>query len=374
MNTIFAYLHSWAASNTIVALLLALLALMVWRMAKNDYWRLVWREITANKTAVVSACILAIYASIAILDSVGWRRPLRDHESGAVMRNEAGKVIYDSGASALDYLLKPLSSKKEITYSAPFAETQFTPVMEVEDGRVRQSKPKLKYPYRHICGTDRIGEDVLVQAIKSIRTALVIGILTTLVAVPFALFFGLTSGYCGGIFDTLVQFLCTLLNSIPSILLIAAIMLFFQKGLPQLCFAMGIGSWTVLCRLIRGETLKLREAEFTQASVALGMPAWKVMLRHILPNVMHIVLMHIVLRFSGLVLTEATLTYLGLGVSADTVSWGTMINDAREELTRDPVIWWKLTTAFCFMVGLVLPANLFGDAVRDALDPKLRTH
>jgi peptide/nickel transport system permease protein len=136
---------------------------------------------------------------------------------------------------------------------------------------------------------------------------------------------------------------------------------------------MGITSWTGLCRVLRGETLKLREADFVQASEAMGIPRLKIMLKDIVPNVMHIVLITAVLSFSGRVLAEAVLSYLGVGVGADTISWGTMINDARLELARSPVIWWKLFAAFIFMLGLVLPANLFGDAVRDALDPKLRT-
>ena len=177
----------------------------------------------------------------------------------------------------------------------------------------------------------------------------------------------------GGFVDDALQYICTVFSSVPTVLFIAAFMLIFGTGLPQLCVAMGIASWTGLYRLLRGETLRLREAEFVQASVAMGTSTWRILLRHIIPNVMHLVLITAVLRFSSGVLAEAVLTYLGIGVGADTVSWGSMINDARTELTRDPIIWWKLCSAFVFMLGLVLPANIFGDAVRDALDPRLRT-
>ncbi len=190
---------------------------------------------------------------------------------------------------------------------------------------------------------------------------------------PFALFSGVVSGYMGGFVDDALQYVCTVFSSVPTVLFIAAFMLIFGTGLPQLCVAMGIASWTGLYRLLRGETLRLREAEFVQASVAMGTSTWRILLRHIIPNVMHLVLITAVLRFSSGVLAEAVLTYLGIGVGADTVSWGSMINDARTELTRDPIIWWKLCSAFVFMLGLVLPANIFGDAVRDALDPRLRT-
>jgi peptide/nickel transport system permease protein len=162
------------------------------------------------------------------------------------------------------------------------------------------------------------------------------------------------------------------LESVPDILLIASYILLFGRSTANLCIILGITSWTGLCRLLRAETLKLRGLEYVQAAKALGAGRIAIMARHILPNVSHIIVITFVLRFSRLVLTEAVLSYLNLGVSPGTGSWGHMINAARQELTRDPMVWWNLATAFVFMVGLVLPANLFGDALRDALDPRLR--
>jgi peptide/nickel transport system permease protein len=123
---------------------------------------------------------------------------------------------------------------------------------------------------------------------------------------------------------------------------------------------------------LRGETLKLREIDYIQAATALGVRRVQIMSRHILPNVMHIVLITVVLDFSGLVLIEAVLSYVGVGVDPSTDSWGNMINSARLEMAREPIVWWSLAAAFAFMLGLVLAANLFADAVRDAFDPRLR--
>jgi peptide/nickel transport system permease protein len=225
----------------------------------------------------------------------------------------------------------------------------------------------------HLLGTDKVGDDVFYRALKGVRTGLIIGGFTTLIAIPFAIFFGVIAGYFGGRVDDVVQYLYSTLASIPDILLIAAFMLLFGRGLFNLCLIMGITSWTGLCRLLRGETLKLRELEYVQAAEAFGVSRAKIILRHIVPNVMHIVLISFILRFSGLVLAEALLSYLQIGVDPTTGSWGNMINTARLELAREPVVWWNLAAAFVFMFGLVLPANLFGDAVRDALDPRLRT-
>jgi len=366
---------SWTWQNLLTSGLVVILALLVWRLSRREYWRLAAREIKTRKGAMVCAVILACYAVIALLDSIGWTRPLRDQETGEILRQpETGQILRDNGASALDYLLTPLRLHREKTYSSPLAEEQYSAETVLgDDGSPRRVHPRLKYPGTHLFGTDRVGTDVLYQALKSIRTGLIVGLLTTLIAIPFALLAGLAAGYWGGLLDDAVQYLCAVLSSIPTVLFIAAFMIIFGQGLPQLCLAMGIASWTSLCRLLRAETLKLRELEYIQAAVTLGQPGWRIILRHILPNVLHLVLITTVLRFSSEVLAEAALTYLGIGVSASTCSWGTMINDARTELTREPVIWWKLTAAFMFMLGLVLPANIFGDAVRDALDPRLRT-
>jgi peptide/nickel transport system permease protein len=238
----------------------------------------------------------------------------------------------------------------------------------------------------HILGTDKAGQDVFYMALKSVRTGLVIGTLTTLIVTPFAMMFGVLAGYLGGRIDDIIQYMYTTLSSIPDILLIAAAMLIFQVGLTAketilsaderlvyLCIIMGITSWTGLCRLIRAEVLKLREIEYIQAADAFGVARPTIMLRHLVPNVLHIVLISVILRFSGLVLAEAVLAYVGIGVDPSMQSWGNMINQARLELAREPVVWWSLLAAFVFMLGLVLPANVFGDAVRDALDPRLRT-
>lgn len=366
---------SWTCQNLIV---LALLLLGVWlftAMRRREYWRLAGREILARKSAVVSGAILAAYLLIAVLDSVGWRNAERDPETGEVRRNpQTGEVVYDKGASVLDRLLRPLANRQELYYSAPLAkEAYIYETQEGEDGTVRRAHPALQHPRTHLLGTDRIGNDVLLLSLKSIRTGIIIGLLTTLIAIPFALLMGILAGYFGGWLDDVIQYVYTVVSSIPTVLFVAAFIVIFGVGLPQLCVAMGLASWTSLCRLLRAETLRLRESEFVSAAVALGTPSWRILLKHILPNVLHVVIITTVLRFSSEVLAEALLTYLGIGVGAETMSWGVMINDARSELTRDPVIWWKLTAAFVFMLGLVLPANLFGDAVRDALDPRLRT-
>jgi peptide/nickel transport system permease protein len=244
-------------------------------------------------------------------------------------------------------------------------------------------------PNYHVFGTDKVGQDVLYQALKSIRTGMVIGTLATLVMLPFALLLGVAAGYFKGRVDDMIQYLYTTLSSIPGVLLIAAAVLMMQvyienhpemfptteiradARLIALCVILGVTSWTGLCRLLRGETLKLRELEYIQAAQAFGVSHWRVMMRHVMPNVMHIVMIALVMDFSSLVLAEAVLSYVGVGVDPSMISFGTMINSARLEMAREPMVWWSLAAAFVFMLALVLAANLFADAVRDAFDPRL---
>jgi len=240
----------------------------------------------------------------------------------------------------------------------------------------------------HVLGTDRTGNDVLWQALKSIRTAWVIGSLTTVAMLPPAIVFGVAAGYFRGWVDDVIQYLYTTMTSIPGVLLIAACVLMMQVYIDThadlfptsaqradlrlflLCMILGLTGWAGLCRLLRAEVMKLRELEYIQAARAFGVSHIRVMARHLLPNLMHIILITVVLEFSGLVLYEAVLSYLGIGVDPSMNSFGTMIDKSRMEMSRDPMIWWTLLAAFVFMLAMVLSANLFADGVRDAFDPR----
>ena len=211
----------------------------------------------------------------------------------------------------------------------------------------------------HVFGTDRTGNDVLVLTLKSVRTAFVIGMLSTLATLPLAVVLGILAGWYRGWVDEAVQYVYTTLSSVPNVLLIAACVLMVQVALDKhpewfdtgveradlkvflLCAILGVTGWATLCRLVRAETLKLRELEFVQAATAFGVAPARIMARHILPNVVHLVLITAVLNFSDLILYEAVLTYVGVGVDASTSSFGGMINLARSEMSRDPLVWWS---------------------------------
>ncbi|MBI3359030.1 MAG: ABC transporter permease [Nitrospirae bacterium] len=332
------------------------------------------RQIVKRPMAMAAGVILLCYLLVGLLDSFHFR--LKDQP----------ELL-----SVLDILLTPLRMHGEKTYSAPLAKVGYTKET-VEDSTGAKSRiyPPLLYGGSHLLGTDKVGQDVLYLSLKAIRTGLVVGTLTTLIMLPFAVLLGISAGYFKGWVDDLIQYLYTTLSSVPGVLLIAATVLILQVYMDThaddfkssaeradvklffLCLILGTTGWIGLCRLLRGETLKISELEYVQAASALGVSHGKIITRHILPNVMHIILISAVLDFSGLVLTEAILSYVGIGVDPSMISWGNMINSARLEMAREPIVWWSLLAAFVMMFGLVLSANIFSDAVRDALDPRLR--
>lgn len=244
------------------------------------------------------------------------------------------------------------------------------------------------WPSWHILGTDATGSDALYSALKSVRTAFVIGSLATLTTLPFAVVLGISAGYFKGKVDDVIQYIYTTISSIPSVLLIAASVLMvqvfidknpqlFATGLERadlrlflLAAIIGMTSWAGLARLLRAETMKVSAMDFVTAAKSFGVSDTRIMARHIFPNVVHIVLIVMVLDFSSIVLYEAVLSYVGVGVDPTMDSFGSMINAAAVEMSRSPVIWWNLLSSFIFMVTMVLSANLFASGVREAFDPR----
>ncbi len=325
---------------------LVVLGLMTWAYLsarRQPLWAEAFRRIRRNRLALFALAIIGLYGLVALADSFG----------------ATDKVSQDR-VTLLDRIAK---RDAERTYSKPL-DTMTT----------GEPKPqKLKAPGSHFLGTDGTGQDVFYRTLKGARTAFIIGGLTSVISVPLALALGLLAGYKGKLWDDIIQYVYTVLSSIPSTLLLIVLVLVLGKGLPQICIALGITRWVGLCRLARGETLKHRDREYVRSAKALGVSDAGIMGRHILPNLLPVVIISTTLGFSGLILSEAILAFLGVGVDESVGSWGNMIDAARDELARDPIIWWNLTGASVAMFVLVLAFNLIGDALRDAVDPRLRS-
>jgi peptide/nickel transport system permease protein len=331
-------------SNAVVAALL-IFAAASWRIAsRSDLWRNAARELLRRRPIAITT--VAIFVTVGLLDSIAW---IGGSDDGL----PENAFALTQPRSMIDRTFP--TSFQEASYSAPLAQNEF------------YGNAPLKHPGTHWLGTDILGRDVLHLTLKGVRIALLIGGLTSLIVIPLALLLGVSAGYFGGRIDDAVFFVMSTLASIPSLLLLIALIMALGRGPVQVCVAMGVTSWVGFSRIVRGEALKLRELDYVAAARALGVSEPKIIWRHILPNLMHLVVITFVLLFSGLVLSEAVLAWLGIGIDG---SWGQMIDQARDELARDPVVWWNLLAASSALFVLLLAVNLVGDAVRDILDPR----
>ena len=245
---------------------------------------------------------------------------------------------------------------------------------------------------RHWLGTDYLGRDVFLRAVFASKTAVKVGVIASLISAFVGVLLGMLAGYYGGKTDDFTVWIYSTFASMPSLLFILAFALLVSKGFlsptlehsfallakalrtepGMLAVYLGIGltGWVALCRVVRAETMKLRDRQYVMAAKALGLSDFRILTGHILPNLAHLIIVYFTMRFAYAVMTEVIVSYLGLGVQFEP-SWGVMIADGQERLWRG--IWWEVGGATAFMFLLVLALNLLGDALRDALDPRLRT-
>ena len=245
---------------------------------------------------------------------------------------------------------------------------------------------------RHWLGTDYLGRDVFLRAVFASKTAVKVGVIASLISAFVGVTLGMLAGYYGGKTDDFAVWIYSTFASMPSLLFILAFALLVSKGFlsptleksfallakglrtepGMLAVYLGIGltGWVALCRVVRAETMKLRDRQYVLAARAMGLSDFRILTRHVLPNLAHLIIVYFTMRFAFAVMTEVIVSYLGLGVQFEP-SWGVMIADGQERLWRG--IWWEVGGATVFMFILVLALNLLGDALRDALDPRLRT-
>ncbi len=281
-------------------------------MKENSLWKDSFGRLIKDKTAMISLIVVVIYTLVALLSAMG------------LIAADWAKEV---GASNL-----PPSSE-------------------------------------HWFGTDIFGRSVFMKVVRGTQIAMSVGVATALISIPIGVFLGAIAGYFGGWVDDCVTWLYTTFSSIPNIMLLISITMILGKGIFAVYIALGATSWVTLSRLIRGEVMKHKEREYVQAAGAIGGGHMRKLFRHILPNVTHIVIINTSLQFQIAIKSEVILSYLGIGVQGEP-SWGTMIDDAKLEISRG--VWWQLAGATLAMFLVVLAFNLLGDALRDSLDPKLK--
>lgn len=223
--------------------------------------------------------------------------------------------------------------------------------------------------WQHWLGTDIFGRDVLARVIHGTKIAMSVGFVTTLIAVPIGILLGAMAGYFGGRTDDLIVWFYSTLSSIPYLLLLLALAFVLGKGIVSVYIALGFTSWVDICRVVRGECIKLRERDYVAAARALGASPLRIIGRHLLPNVLPLIFINASLLFVSAIKAEVILSYLGVGVQGEP-SWGIMISDARLELIGRGV-YWQLLGATLAMFVIILALNVLADSLRDAFDPRL---
>lgn len=235
---------------------------------------------------------------------------------------------------------------------------------------VHEGERYLPPSWSHPMGTDNLGRDVSLRLVQGARIAFHVGIMTSLIAIPLGVVLGLLGGYFGGKVDSLVVWLCATVASMPGLLFILAISMVVGQGLAGIYLGIGLTTWVGVCRTIRAEVMKHKAKAYVQAARVLGYSHLRIMFRHILPNVAHIILIQFSIRFPGAVATEVFISFLGIGVQGEP-SWGIMINNARLRLWQG--VWWEMTFVTLAIFTLVLVFNHLADYLRDRLDPALRS-
>ncbi|MCA9279689.1 MAG: ABC transporter permease [Phycisphaeraceae bacterium] len=269
-----------------------------------------------------------------------------------------------------------------IRSAAAAQQTKVSDVIDVQIGRVNELVSRvipmpsgfagLVYRLKMICGTDGQGRSVLVRAIYSAKIAIQVGVVTGLSAVLFGSLLGAAAAFFGGWVDHSVNWLYSTFSSIPSLVLLAVLAFMFMGSdvdgtLVPLYVAFGMTYWIGPCRVIRGEAMKIKELEYVQAATAIGFGRFYILVRHIIPNTLHLMFINFSLLFIAAIKGEVILTFLGLGLK-DGASWGLMINQSKSQIVQD--FFWQIGTATFFMFVLVLAFNILTDALQDAFDPK----
>ena len=253
------------------------------------------------------------------------------------------------------------------TYNVVNTSARYLPPLSVAEIQ-QPNKPTTKQFF--LLGTDNLGRDVALRLVQGTRIAFHVGIVTSLIAIPLGVILGLLGGYFGGRVDSLVTWLCATVASMPGLLFVLAISLVVGHGLLGIYLGIGLTTWVGTCRTVRAEVVKHRDRAYVQAARTLGYSHARIMFRHILPNVAHIILIQFSIRFPSAVATEVFISFLGIGVQGEP-SWGIMINNARLRLWQG--VWWEMAFTTAAIFALVLVFNRLADDLRDRLDPALRS-
>ncbi|MGY4831723.1 ABC transporter permease [Sphaerotilaceae bacterium SBD11-9] len=339
--------------------------------SSNGVWKAAWKRFRSDRVGMVSLAIVLAFGLLVLaaglgLVAKGWQQEVGVPNAppsfmGPAAKTETLAIATPKGPNVDISAVDPLAPRYK-EWDERAAKFKTTETVKAET-----------LPF----GADRLGRDVLAKAVKGAEISIMVGLLAALAATLIGTVLGAAGGFFGGKVGDLLEWVYNVFTSIPTILLIftfAAVLnradAVIPKGIWSIVIILGLTGWTGIYRLVRAEFMKHSAREYVRAAEAIGASPMSRMFRHILPNVSHVVLVQLSIHVVGFIKAEVILSYLGLGVSVDQVSWGTMLAEAQSELILG--YWWQLAAATAFMAVFVTAFALFTDALRDALDPKLR--
>jgi peptide/nickel transport system permease protein len=331
----------------------------------SGLWALAWRRLRADRVAMVALAIVAAFLLLLLLSASGL--VAADWEKEVAVNYAPPTFVGATG-----------SGTPNVVAGAPMAvpDNPFDPLADdirqlraglAGSGQVAAAGRLASLPF----GADKWGHDVIAKTIKGGQTSIVVGLVAALLAVGLGTVFGALSGYFGGVVDDLFNWFYSIFTAIPAILMILTVAAVLQqKGVATIVLILGLTGWTGPYRLMRAEYIKHKGREYVLAADAIGASHWRKMFSHIFPNVSHVALVQLSILVVGFIKAEVILSFLGFGVPVGVVSWGSMLNEAQNELILGK--WWQLTAAAVAMAMLVTAFSLLADALRDALDPKVK--
>lgn len=368
-------------------------------ITSEGLWALTWKRLKADRLAMFSLGIVVLFLGLLVFSASGfvasdWSKEVGVHYAPPDFVGEQTSYTADELAETdavpvrevppenpvdpLKDIIRDL--RKEVSKGQPSAETygiedplktemdEIRNQQSMEEAAVSDDSGRLKtLPF----GADKWGHDIIKKTIKGSETSILVGLIAAFVATVLGTFLGALAGYFGGWIDDFLNWFYNVFTSIPYLLLILAVAAVLQsKGVLTIILILGLTGWTGVFRLVRAEYIKHKEREYVLAANTIGASNWRRMFVHIFPNVSHISLVQMSILSVGFIKSEVILSFLGFGVPVGVVSWGSMLNEAQNELILGK--WWQLVAVTLAMAILVTALSLFTDGLRDALDPKLK--
>jgi peptide/nickel transport system permease protein len=327
-------------------------------------WHAAWRRFKTDRVGMASAIIVVAFL---LLILASWSGLVAKHWQDEVgVANAPPTFLGPRPPEAIGTIEVPKGPNVDLSEVDPLAPRY----QEWDDLAATLKTTETVKAETLPLGGDRLGRDVLSKAIKGTEISVFVGVLAAVLATTIGTVLGALSGFFGRLVGDFLEWLYNVFESIPGILLIFAFAAVFGRGIFTVVLILGLTGWTGLYRQVRSEFLKHGQREYVRSAEAIGASSMSRMFKHILPNISHVILVRMSLLVVGFIKAEVILSYLGLGVGVEDVSWGTMLAEAQSELILG--YWWQLAAATLFMAVFVTAFSLLADAVRDALDPKLR--